>query len=84
VHFDEHTEGQYKIYAGALEAPQGDGYVAAVVVCRSECAPQVRREAWRDDSLACGHRWASAADALHYAVERGREVIRNQSKLLAC
>ena len=85
VHFDERTEGPYQIYAGALEAPQGDGYIAAVVVVsREERSAQRGREAWRDDSLACGHRWASAADALLYAIERAREVIHKHSRLLAC
>lgn len=87
MHFDERSEGPYRIYAGALEAPQGDGYIAAVVVVAEPgegSPPARRREAWRDDSLACGHRWASPADALLYAIERAREVIRKQSRLLAC
>ena len=85
MHFDERTEGRYQIYAGALEARQGDGYIAAVVVVRRDEAPAPRaREAWRDDSLACGHRWASPADALLYAIDRAREVIHKQPKLLAC
>jgi hypothetical protein len=88
MHFDERSEGPYRIYAGALEAPQGDGYIAAVVVVAErgeEGAPRSRkRVAWRDDSLACGHRWASPADALLYAIERAREVIAKQSQLLAC
>lgn len=85
MHFEEHTEGRYQIYAGALEARQGDGYIAAVVVVAREPAPAQRgREAWRDDSLACGHRWASPGDALRYAITRAREVIRKHSKLLAC
>ena len=85
MHFEEHTEGRYRIYAGALESRQGDGYIAAVVVVNSEPSPPQRgREAWRDDSLACGHRWASPADALRYAIARAREVIRKHSQLLAC
>ena len=32
--FDERSEGDYRIYAGGLEAPQGQGYIAAVVVNR--------------------------------------------------
>ena len=34
MHFDERNEGDYRIFAGALEAAQGDGYIAAVVVSR--------------------------------------------------
>ena len=34
MHFDERNEGDFHIYAGALEGPRGDGYIAAVVVMR--------------------------------------------------
>ncbi|MBK6863421.1 MAG: hypothetical protein IPG91_07455 [Ideonella sp.] len=86
MHFDQRIEGPYQIYAGALEAPQGDGYIAAVVVVANGNAGGATRprEAWRDDSLACGHRWASPGDALLYAIERAREVIHKHSRLLAC
>ena len=84
MQFDERTVGPYRIYAGALEAPQGDGYIAAVVVKRVEREPHAGREAYRDESLACGHRWASAHEALLYAVERARDIISKQSKLLSC
>lgn len=84
LHFDERTVGPYRIYAGALEAPQGDGYIAAVVVKRFEREPHAGREAYRDESLACGHRWASPNDALIYALDRAREIINQQSKLLSC
>lgn len=84
MHFDQCIEGPYQIYAGALEAPQGDGYIAAVVVLANREDAARPREAWRDESLACGHRWASPRDALLYAIERAREVIHKQSRLLAC
>ena len=42
------------------------------------------REALRDESLACGHRWASPADALAYAIGKAAEAIRNRSPKLAC
>ena len=85
MRFQETHEGDYRIFVGAVEAPKGDGYIAAVVVVNSEPSPPQRgREAWRDDSLACGHRWASPADALRYAIARAREVIRKHSQLLAC
>ena len=83
MQFDERVEGDYRIYAGALEAPRGDGYIAAVVVSRVRGARAVR-EAWRDDSLACGYRWASAGEALDYALEQASELIRTRSKALAC
>ena len=67
MHLDERNEGDYRIYAGALEAPQGDGYVAAVVVNRLRANVKGMREAYRDTSMSGGHRWASPSDALRYA-----------------
>jgi len=84
VHLDESTEGPYRIYAGALEARQGDGYIAAVVVKRMDCTSHPGREAYRDDSLACGHRWKSADDALRFALARAREIIATRSQMLSC
>lgn len=34
MQFDECFEGEFRIYVGALDAPRGDGYIAAVVVSR--------------------------------------------------
>ena len=76
MHFEESTEGNFRIFAGALEAPRGDGYVAAVVVRQIDGAPG--REAWRDDSLACGHRWPCPDEALSYAFVAARKVIRTR------
>jgi len=36
------------------------------------------REAWRDDSLACGHRWQEPDEALNYALCEARRVIRTR------
>lgn len=83
MRFQEITEGNYRIYAGALEAPRGGGYIAAVVVSRLHGnTPQ--REAYRDESVACGHRWRSPDEALNYALSRARELVRSQSRMLAC
>jgi hypothetical protein len=84
VHFDELTEGPYRIYAGALEARQGDGYIAAVVVSRIEGATQIGGEVFRDKSLACGHRRKSPDEALRYAATQAREVIASQPQRLRC
>lgn len=81
--FDERDEGPYRIYAGAIEAPQG-GWLAAVVVSRRGEPRQASREAYRDSRLAGGHRWPTADDALSYAIARAREVIRTETTLLAC
>jgi hypothetical protein len=84
VIFDERSEGDYRIYAGALEAPRGQGYIAAVVVSRVRGTGQPPREAYRDDSLACGYRWQSSDEALSYALNRARDVIRREPYRLHC
>jgi len=84
VQLNESTEGPYRIYAGALEARQGDGHIAAVVVSRIGPNALPGREAYRDESLACGHRWESPDDALRYAVTRAREIIATQAQMLSC
>lgn len=84
MRFQECHEGDYRIYVGALEAPRGDGYIAAVVVNRVRGISSANREAYRDDSLACGHRWPNPDEALHYALTRARELIRSRSQMLAC
>ena len=38
MHLDERSEGDYRIYVGALEAPQGGGYEASVVIYRTRGA----------------------------------------------
>lgn len=84
MQFEETREGDYRIFVGALEAPRGDGYIAALVVNRESGGSGSRKEAFRDDSLACGHRWRSADEAIHYALNRARFLIRSRSEMLAC
>jgi hypothetical protein len=84
MRFDECHEGEYRIYVGALDAPRGEGYIAALIVNRVHAAPGRQREAFRDDSLACGYRWRSAEEAISYAMNRARELIRTRSRMLAC
>lgn len=81
---DERDEGEYRIYAGALESPIGDGYIAAVVASRVRGVERGPREAYRDDALACGHRWENADQAMSYALGKGREVVRTERQRLAC
>ena len=64
MHFDERNDGDYRIYAGALESPRGGGYVAAVVVNRLGCSIDGPREACRDTSMSGGYCWSSPDDAL--------------------
>lgn len=91
MRFEECHEGDYRIYVGALEAPRGEGYTAAVVVKRvrgpgaalaahSSAAPV----AYRDDSVACGYRWPSADEALAYAMQQARNLVRRRSTMLTC
>ncbi|MBS0447491.1 MAG: hypothetical protein JSR59_16240 [Proteobacteria bacterium] len=79
MHFDERVVGDYRIFAGAMEAPRGDGYTAAMIVQRLRGIPNAPREAYRDESLAGGHRWESAEAALAYAFHKAQEVIRKQA-----
>ena len=82
--FDECREGDYRIFVGALDAPRGQGYIAALVVSRVCGDTTAPREAYRDDSLACGYRWKSPDEAIAYAMNRARELVRSRSRMLAC
>lgn len=84
MQFDERADGDYRIYTGAVEGPKGDGYLASVIVRRVRGLPDGPRDAYRDESLAGGHRWLSAHDALLYAMARGLEVVRTGAPLLRC
>ncbi len=85
MRFEECTEGDYRIYVGAMEAPRGEGYIAALVVSRARADGSGRcAEAFRDDSLACGYRWPSPDEAMYYALNRGRGLVRSRSQKLAC
>jgi hypothetical protein len=84
MQFTQWREGDYSIFVGALEAPRGVGYIAAVVVTRATEGPARGREAYRDDNLACGHRWRSAEEAMAYAMQRARDLVRRRSPMLSC
>ncbi len=84
MRFNDCHEGDYRIFVGAVEAPRGDGYIAALIVNRVRGVQGKNAEAFRDDSLACGYRWRSADEAMHYAMNRARELIRSGSRMLAC
>jgi hypothetical protein len=76
--FDERIDGDYRIYAGALDVLRGDGYIAAVVVNRTSKLHTKGLEVFRDESLACGHRWSTADEALMFALCKAREWIGHQ------
>jgi hypothetical protein len=84
MQFEERNVGEYRIFAGALEGPQGDGYIAATIVQRVKGVPGAPREIFRDESLACGHRWQSADAALAYAISKAQDAIRKRTPTLAC
>jgi hypothetical protein len=84
MHFDEQDLGDYRIFAGALEAPQGRGYLAAMVVQRIQGLEGGPREALREENMACGHRWSSPKEALAYAIKKAQVAIRDHSHMLIC
>ncbi len=75
---EERTEGGYRIYASAIKAPGGRGFVAAVVVKRIETELGTPCEAFRHENLAGGHRWPSPEAAKLMAVAMAQQVIRNE------
>ena len=75
---EERTEGPYRIYASAIKAPGGKGFVAAVVVKRINGDLGTSREAFSHQNLAGGHRWPSPEAARLMAVAMAQQVIRNE------
>jgi hypothetical protein len=80
---DEINEGDYCIVAQAVPGPQRDGYIAAVLVTRSQPG-NVAGVAWRDDCLAGGKRWPSPVAARRFAAALAQEMIRQEPHRLAC
>lgn len=86
MQFAESNEGDYRIYVGALEAPGGGGYIAALVVrFRGDGLADLgaAAPAYRDDSVACGYRWRTAQEAIDYAVHKAREALTKEARTLA-
>jgi hypothetical protein len=75
---EQRTEGDYRIYASAIKAPGGKGFVAAVVVKRIHDDDGNPREAFRHESLAGGHWWPSAEAARLMAMAMAQQVIRHE------
>jgi len=84
MHCNDIAEGEYRIYAGAIEATNSAGYLAALVVSRIGGQNGRPKEAFRDTQLAAGYRWDSPQDALRYALMKGQEIVRRKPALLAC
>jgi hypothetical protein len=74
MNFVERDEGDFRIYAGAMEARRTDGYQAAVVVhrVRGVDAPV---ETFRDESLCGGYAWPTVDAALTFALRKATAAI---------
>lgn len=83
MRFHEAREGDFRIFVGALEAPRAEGYIVALVVNRVRGTDGTQREVYRDERLACAHRWASAEEAMGHALSRAVDLIRSDSPRLA-
>jgi len=75
---EEHNEGDYRIYPGAIRAPRGRGFIATVVVKRMRGAADAPGEAYRHECLAGGHCWPTPAAARLVSLAFAQEVIRNE------
>jgi hypothetical protein len=84
MNFGERDEGPYRIYAAALEASEGMGYVAAAVISRRGGTIDDPLEAFRDTSMANGYAWPSPDTALAFAIIKAKSVIRSEPHRLAC
>ncbi len=79
----ERDEGEYRILAGAMEGSHADGFIAAVVVCKQVVPGRPSHDVFRDDSLACGNRWATPELALAHALVEGRAAIARERRPMA-
>ena len=76
MEFQDASHRHFRIYAGCMEHGARSGFLAAVVVCRASAESDVPPvEIFRDVSLCGGHRWLTSAEALSFALARGREVV---------
>jgi hypothetical protein len=73
MNFEEKAIGAFKIYTGAMEAPER-GYIASVIVHRvqGEGAPAL---VFRCQQLHGGYRYATARHALDEAMSAGQKEV---------
>jgi len=77
MQFVERIDGNYRIYAGALELREGRGFIAAVVVQQLvDGRLGGPREIYRDTGLSCNYPWASSDMALARALDSGASAVR--------
>lgn len=74
MYFDERDEGDFKIYAGAIEVAHG-GYAAAAVVKQVRGVPEAV-EVFRDLNMSGGHAWEQPERAIQFAMRVAMDVIR--------
>ena len=80
----EQVEGEFRIYAAAIDAEGGAGYYAAVVVKPWRAPFEVAsRETFRDERLEDGAVWKSAESALGFALQVGVAAVRAQRAFVA-
>jgi hypothetical protein len=77
MHFDERDEGEYRIYAGAIETPDG-GYRATAVVMRMRGVARPV-EVFRDENLSGGHAWEEPERALRFAIKTASSIVRERA-----
>lgn len=71
----ERQVGDFRIYAGALDAPDG-GYIAAVEVHRVDAASDAAEVIFSSERISGGHRFEVAALALRHALDVGHQAVR--------
>jgi hypothetical protein len=76
----ERNVGEFCIYAGALEAPEG-GYTSAVEVHRVRGKSGAAEVIYSSDRIAGDHRFEAAASALRHALDIGHQAIRLRQSL---
>ncbi len=75
----EQVEGEFRIYAAAIDAEGGEGFYAAVVVKPLRTSSMVAgRDPFRDERLEDGDVWKSAESALGFALQVGVAAVSAQ------
>ena len=75
----ERVEGDFRIYAAAIDAEGGAGFYAAVVVRPLRTSSMVAgRETFKDERLEDGAVLQSASAALDFALQVGVAAVRAQ------
>ncbi len=75
MNLQERNVGNFRIYAGALDAPQG-GYTAAVEVHLLRGVQIPPEIVFSSERLSCGHRFEASDAAIKHALHVGNQAIR--------